>query len=191
MYISEPTWGAGRTKESVFIYDYKRPLFLIPFNIGLLQHYPYEIPYKINRPFSWEQFTKLNRVNINREVSLESNPFQLVKLKNGFYEIQMLKNDEWINEKPFFVLFTCLDKKVPCHHFTYYPHKFRARYKLTVILRKKGAWKVIVQIFDNELSNLIEKWLFVDFPSNGLWEVCMYSKIDEKYMFVRCEKFWN
>lgn len=282
-YMSEPTWGAGRTKKKVFSYEYRKTYFLVPYYTGLLQHFPYESQYfKQTYLFTLEKFSTLNRVSLEREVSLESNPFQIIKTKKGMLELQfsfvqvsellaatfqVLDNDIWVNEVPLFSAFTCLEKDIPSRYFTYYPDKKRTRYKFNAYLAKKGTWKIIVfsdrflfdayvvlddfngslpviptsndkeengffpitpvkglttvkegytqirfainnkrspklkidlyevkpgtferasmikqkieSTFDTELfdgtSLFVEKWIFIEFPSNGRWEVCIYS----------------
>lgn len=163
-FLSDPTWGAGRTVDGVFYYDYRKEFFLIPYYTAILQRFPYEYyKYPFTRksyPFSYQQFASLNRPSIAKEVSLESNPFQVIHTDNGFYEMQFsfiqlvdeisasfqfLFDKDWIDEKPFFLSFTCLDKNIQNHFFSYYPDKKRIRYKMTVILSKKGSWRVVVK----------------------------------------------
>ena len=89
-FLSEPTWGAGPCDDNgVFKFSYTKCYFLIPYYFGCLSHYPDYGKFTSYRyPFPFEQFTSLNKTSFSREVSLESNPYLVIDVDNGKYDMQ-------------------------------------------------------------------------------------------------------
>ncbi|KAK8865114.1 hypothetical protein M9Y10_010647 [Tritrichomonas musculus] len=179
-FLSEPTWGAGTVDdEGKFTFSFKKSYFLIPFYSGLLTHFPVNNYFTQLQhfPFSYENFINLNQSNIYRELSLESNPFQFNRVKNGFYEmqfsfIQANKNisckflhkqeNEWIKKDTKFVSFECLESDLPSHFYSFFPEQKRCRYRMKVFFPEKGSWIVKVYSINKlftvyfEVENSIE-----------------------------------
>lgn len=162
-YVCDPTWGAGYTDDNdKFIFHYDKSYFLIPFSKALLIYYPEDfsissIPYS----FTYEQFTSLNKPELERELSFESNPSQVIHVKNGQYEfhfshiqpcgklhslIYHLRGNTWYQQGNNFVYFYCIDKDVPNHCYSLFPDKKRCRYKMSISFPKAGPWKLEVFI---------------------------------------------
>ena len=167
-YVCDPTWGAGYLNdENVFIFDYSKSYFLIPFFQALLIYYPKDMPISSKTCiFSFNQFTSLNKPNLKKELSFESNPFQVIHVKNGFHEMQFsfiqpcdelssqfhfLEQKTWTKYNNMFVCFDCLSNNVPNHKYSIYPNRNRCRYKMSVSFPMKGTWRVKVFVDTNYL----------------------------------------
>lgn len=96
--MSEPTWGAGSSDDDgTFTFSYEKANFLGPFKSGILSHFPNKkYVSKLTFPFHWKKYISLNSPYFEKELSMESNPFQIITVKNGYYEMQFsfIQTDE-------------------------------------------------------------------------------------------------
>lgn len=169
-FISEPTWAAGNLNDDhSFSFKYKKSNFLIPYYSAILSHFPEQIiDEKSHYPFSWEQYSLLNQPCVGKELSLESNPFQVINVENGLHEMQfsfvqpvnsissqifLLENNTWFSQDTKYISFNCLAKDLPSHHYTLSSEK-RCRYKMTICFPKVGSYHIKVFVNTEQLFHV-------------------------------------
>lgn len=191
-FLSEPTWGAGPVDDNgVFSFSYVKSYFLIPYYLGCISHYPdYDKFTSYRYSFPFEKFTALNKISFSKEVRLESNPFLVIDVKDGKYEMQfsflmpgnrvtanffIMEGKEWKKRDSIFASFKCLERNLPANAFSYQPEEKRCRYKMSICFPENGQWRVEVygdrkSLFDNYFFVKGAKLVLDHIPGDGMEE---------------------
>lgn len=209
-FLSEPTWGAGGCYDSgEFSFDFKPANFLIPYYRGVLSHFP-----KNDRTFSYEHFIRLAKPNFNNEIAFESNPFQLIRVKNGTFNYQIsltkrsslyisfyrLVDDTWKRMDSSSVTYRvkCLEKELPNRLFTAFPEFKRSRFMISILFHETGTWKLTFADCQTyfEVENSAEKRLvdyYVDTDRSVVVPITPLKTLSSvKTGFVRIRfAFWS
>lgn len=159
-FISEPTWGSGSCDSSnEFHFNYSKSCFLIPYYKSLVTHFPQSIADEsLNISFSYDMFKILNKPNYTKELSFESNPFQVIKVdSDGIYDFQfsliqpvdslfahlyLYQDDSWHIQDDMYITLDCLAKNLPNHYYSLISSDLKCRYKMTVYFQEAGKYKV-------------------------------------------------
>lgn len=148
--------------------------FLIPYYKSLVTHFPQGVADEsLNISFSYDMFKILNKPNYSKELSFESNPFQVIKVDNdGIYEFQFsfiqpvdsLFAHLYLFQDDMCITLDCLAKNLPSHYYSLLSSDLRCRYKMTVYFQEAGKYKVetylnTIQIFKVffDVENVTEK----------------------------------